>query len=233
MFVDFFSINTLFLHIPIGEGGYNLSYIEAIGTICGLLCIGLASLEKTINYLFGLINVTLFAIIFFQINLYSSLLLQIFFFCANIYGWYAWSKQTESHEHELRIRWLSAPALISWIVICAIGIFLLTRYIDPVFGYLTKIAVNGLQALHFNVSQPTLAPDPYPFWDAAMTILSIAAMILMTRKYVENWFLWGAINIISIVIYALQGVYVMSLEYVILFFIAVFGAISWIKSAKS
>ena len=34
---------------------------------------------KTINYLFGLINVTLFAVIFFQIQLYANLLLQIFF----------------------------------------------------------------------------------------------------------------------------------------------------------
>lgn len=34
--------------------------------------------EKIANYAFGLINVTLFAIIFFQIQLYASLLLQIF-----------------------------------------------------------------------------------------------------------------------------------------------------------
>lgn len=34
---------------------------------------------KIINYLFGLINVTLFAVIFFQIQLYASLLLQLFF----------------------------------------------------------------------------------------------------------------------------------------------------------
>jgi nicotinamide mononucleotide transporter len=49
---------------------------------------------KISNYAFGLINVTLFAIIFFQIQLYASLLLQLFFFAANIYGWYAWSRQT-------------------------------------------------------------------------------------------------------------------------------------------
>ncbi len=66
------------VHIPIGAGGYDLSWIEAVGTIAGLLCIGLASLEKISNYFFGLINVTLFGIIFFQIQLYASLLLQVF-----------------------------------------------------------------------------------------------------------------------------------------------------------
>ena len=92
--MDFFSTQNILVHIPIGAGGYDLSWIEAVGTLAGLLCIWLASLEKISNYAFGLINVTLFAIIFFQIQLYASLLLQLFFFAANIYGWYAWSRQT-------------------------------------------------------------------------------------------------------------------------------------------
>ena len=33
-----------------------------------------------------------------------------------------------------------------------------------------------------------------------MMVLSIAAMVLMTRKYVENWLLWVIINVISVVI---------------------------------
>ena len=59
--MDFFSINNVMVNIPLGEGGYALSWIEAIGTVFGLLCIWCASREKIINYLFGLINVTLFA----------------------------------------------------------------------------------------------------------------------------------------------------------------------------
>lgn len=38
-----------------------------------------------------------------------------------------------------------------------------------------------------------------------MLVLSIAAMVLMTRKYVENWLLWVLIDVISVVIYAVQG----------------------------
>ncbi len=77
--MDFFSTHNILVHIPLGAGGYDLSWIEAIGTLAGLLCIWFASLEKIINYPFGLINVTLFAVIFFQIQLYASLLLQLFF----------------------------------------------------------------------------------------------------------------------------------------------------------
>ncbi|EJF31879.1 MULTISPECIES: nicotinamide riboside transporter PnuC [Enterobacteriaceae] len=230
--MDFFSTQNILVHIPIGGGGYDLSWIEAVGTLAGLLCIWLASLEKIGNYAFGLINVTLFAIIFFQIQLYASLLLQLFFFVANIYGWYAWSRQSSNHQSLLQIRWLPLPKAIAWLVIIVAAIGLMTLFIDPVFAFLTRVAVSVMQSLGLNVTLPELQPDAYPFWDSCMMVLSIVAMILMTRKYVENWLLWTVINVISVVIFALQGVYAMSLEYLILTFIALNGSRMWINSAR-
>ncbi|HCR3983641.1 TPA: nicotinamide riboside transporter PnuC [Kluyvera ascorbata] len=230
--MDFFSTQNILVHIPLGAGGYDLSWIEAVGTIAGLLCIWLASLEKIVNYLFGLINVTLFAIIFFQIQLYASLLLQLFFFAANLYGWYAWSRQTSQNEAELQIRWLPLPKALSWLAACVVAIALMTFYIDPVFAVLTRVAVNVMQGLGMNVVMPTLQPDAFPFWDSSMMVLSIAAMVLMTRKYVENWLLWVIINVISVAIFTLQGVYAMALEYLILTFIALNGSRMWMNSAR-
>ncbi|MDA8492826.1 nicotinamide riboside transporter PnuC [Kluyvera georgiana] len=230
--MDFFSTQNILVHIPLGAGGYDLSWIEAVGTIAGLLCIWLASLEKIVNYLFGLINVTLFAIIFFQIQLYASLLLQLFFFAANIYGWYAWSRQTSQNEAELQIRWLPLPKALAWLAACVVAIALMILYIDPVFSVLTQVAVNVMQRLGMNVVMPTLQPDAFPFWDSSMMVLSIAAMVLMTRKYVENWLLWVIINVISVAIFTLQGVYAMALEYLILTFIALNGSRMWMNSAR-
>ncbi|ELW8246156.1 nicotinamide riboside transporter PnuC [Yersinia enterocolitica] len=229
--MDFFSTSNILVHIPLGTGGYDLSWIEAIGTLFGLLCIWFASKEKIINYLFGLINVTLFAVIFFQIQLYASLLLQLFFFVANIYGWYAWSKQTPDNQAELKVRWLSLPKALVWGVVCVAGIALMTLHIDTVFAWLTRAAVTVMQGLGANVQMPELQPDAFPFWDSTMMILSIVAMILMTRKYVENWLIWVIIDVISVAIFAYQGVYAMALEYVILTLIALNGSWLWIKSA--
>lgn len=168
----------------------------------------------------------------FQIQLYASLLLQIFFFAANIYGWNAWSRTISNHQAELQIRWLPLSKALIWLAICIVAITLMTVYIDPVFATLTSLAVSLMQALGLSVTMPELQPDAFPFWDACMTILSIVAMILMTRKYVENWLLWLIINIISIVIFALQGVYAMSLEYLLLTFIAFNGSRVWMKRAR-
>lgn len=230
--MDFFSTQNILVHIPLGTGGYDLSWIEAVGTVAGLLCIWLASLEKIINYAFGLINVVLFAIIFFQIQLYASLLLQLFFFIANLYGWYAWSRQSGENEALLQIRWLPLPKALLWLAACVGAIALMTRFIDPVFAFLTGTAVAVMQAAGLHVAMPPLQPDAFPFWDSCMMVLSIAAMILMTRKYVENWLLWVLIDIISIAIFAQQGVYAMALEYLLLTFIALNGSRIWINSAR-
>ncbi|EPM6146864.1 nicotinamide riboside transporter PnuC, partial [Salmonella enterica subsp. enterica serovar Cerro] len=116
--------------------------------------------------------------------------------------------------------------------ICIIAILLMTWFIDPVFAMLTRVMLALLQTVGMQVAMPELQPDAFPFWDSTMLVLSIAAMVLMTRKYVENWLLWVIIDVISVVIYAVQGVYAMSLEYVLLTAIALMGSYSWIKSAQ-
>lgn len=226
-----FDINNTLVNIPIG-GGYAMSWIEAIGTAFGLLCIWYASKEKTINYPFGLLNVSLFAIIFFQIQLYGLLLLQLFFFCANLYGWYAWTRPTSAAGDRLVVRWLSRQKQVVTVAVCTLAIALMTIYIDPFFLALATLAVDGLNLFGAGLAQPELAPDAFPFWDSTMTVLSVVAQILMTRKYVENWILWVVINIISIGIYAAQGVYALAIEYAILLFIAINGTRHWINTAK-
>ncbi|EBS8366349.1 nicotinamide riboside transporter PnuC [Salmonella enterica subsp. diarizonae serovar 50:z:-] len=164
--------------------------------------------------------------------MYASLLLQVFFFAANIYGWYAWSRQNDAQEAALKVRWLSRQQTWRLGGICIIAILLMTWFIDPVFAMLTRVMLALLQTVGIQVAMPELQPDAFPFWDSTMLVLSIAAMVLMTRKYVENWLLWVIIDVISVVIYAVQGVYAMSLEYVLLTAIALMGSYSWIKSAQ-
>lgn len=133
---------------------------------------------------------------------------------------------------ELQIRWLPRSKALGWLAACVVAIGLLTLFINPFFAFLTRIAVSLMQALGLQVTMPELQPDAFPFWDSCMTVLSVVAMILMTRKYVENWLLWVIVNVISVVIFARQGVYAMSLEYLLLTFIALNGSRMWINSAR-
>lgn len=96
------------------------------------------------------------------------------------------SRQTSQNEAELKIRWLPLPKALSWLVVCVVSIGLMTVFINPVFAFLTRVAVMIMQALGLQVVMPELQPDAFPFWDSCMMVLSIVAMILMTRKYVET-----------------------------------------------
>ncbi|MFZ4833626.1 nicotinamide riboside transporter PnuC [Rouxiella sp. Mn2063] len=230
--LSFFSIHNIMVSIPFGTEAYQLSWIEAVGTLFGLLNIWLASREKTINYLFGLLNVTLFTAIFFQIQLYASMMLQVFFFVANVVGWIIWYKDDQKETSEIKIRWLSLEKFIITAVISVGFIALMTFKINAIFSMLTDFAFWLLSKLGINATEPTLIPDSYPLSDSTILVLSIVATVLMIKKYVENWIIWCALDVISVVLYAVQGVYVMSLEYLILIGIAGFGSWAWIKSAK-
>ncbi len=117
-------------------------------------------------------------------------------------------------------------------MVCVVAIGLMSLFINPVFAVLTRIAIGIMQGMGLSVVMPELQPDAFPLWDSTMLVLSIAAMVLMTRKYVENWLLWVVIDVISVVIYAIQGVYAMSLEYILLTVIALMGSFAWINSAR-
>ncbi len=105
----------------------------------------------------------------------------------------------------MKIRWLPLPKALSWLAVCVVSIGLMTVFINPVFAFLTRVAATIMQALGLQVVMPELQPDAFPFWDSCMMVLSIVAMILMTRKYVENWLLWVIINVISVVIFCTSG----------------------------
>ncbi len=119
------------------------------GTIAGLLYLA-GELEK-ITHAFGLVNVTLFAIIFFQIQLYASLLLQLFF-CRQRLRLVCMVATAATMRLSCRSAGRRAKRWAGWRPAVAIG--LLTLFINPFFAFLTRIAVSLMQALGLQVTMP-------------------------------------------------------------------------------
>jgi nicotinamide mononucleotide transporter len=225
---DYFNVHTTLVHIPLGRGGYDLSWIEAVGTAFCLPCIWLASRERIENFPFGVVNASCFAVIFFQIQLYASLLLQIYFVAANIYGWCCWGRGASQASDSLHVRWMLArPRAIAGMT-CAAAIAIMTWRIDALFREISAMMV------HLGAPSPGAIPsDPYPFWDSAILVLQVAAMILMARKFVESWILWTFTYALGTIIYFEQGVLVMALENIVLTMISLGGLMNWMAAAKS
>lgn len=205
-FSSIFDINTIAFVLL----DYPLSWIELIGTVFGLITVYLASRENILTWPTGLINVAFFFFLFYQVNLYSDMVLQVYFFIMSLYGWYYWkTKANQQAVTSLSHNWQKKYAIILVLTSAALGLLM-----SNIHNYF-----------------PTLftTPAAFPFADAFTTVASIMATILLARKVLENWYLWIAVDIVSILLYSLKGIYLVAIEYFVFLIICIFGLIKWRK----
>jgi len=195
--------------------GYPLSYVELIGTISGLLSVWFATKQNIWTWPIGLINVIFFFAIFYQVQLYSDMLLQIFFFVASIYGWIIWNKEIKADEP---VALLSIRSRIKFALLMAIMTIGLGLLISQIHLLLPDIFSN---------------PAAFPFADAFTTVASIMATIFMAKRYLESWILWILVDIVSIIIYSLKQILFVSFEYGIFLILATLGFILWNNTLKN
>ncbi|MGL4668771.1 MAG: nicotinamide riboside transporter PnuC [Saezia sp.] len=196
---------------------YPMSYVECIGTLFGLLTVYWAARANIWTWPAGIVNEIFFFAIFFQVQLYANMLLQVIFFITTLYGWYIWKTARNSKNGPLCVTFLT----IRKTLIIAALIALCSAF----FGYLVA---------HLHVLLPHAFPQEaaHPYADATVMSISIAATILLARKKVQSWLLWIINNIICIALYLMQGIYFIAIEYIIFLLIASFGLYQWQKLAK-
>jgi len=194
---------------------YPLSYIELIGTVFGLIAVWLATRQKIISWPLGLINVSCFFGLFYQVHLYSGMFLQAFFFVTNIYGWFVWRRQLTNNEKP------STLSLKSRYGLTAISILL-----TIVVGYL-------VQKLPVYYPETFTQPASQPYFDAFIAIASITGQILLTRRISENWFVWLIVNTVSVFVFFRQGLYLLTVEYVLFLLLSIKGIVDWKKAVAA
>lgn len=201
--------------------GYPMSYVEFFGTLAGLIAVWLSARAHVVSWPLGIINVVLLFFLFYQIQLYPDMLLQVFFLTTNIIGWWRW-KNPEAFEsnqkNELQVSRLT--------------------YKEKLFGAGTVIAgtiLIGLAAARLHLWFPLMfsRPGSFPMADSFVTITSILAQYWMVHKKAECWLLWLAADIVATMLYFVKDVKFLSLEYLVFCFIAMHGYLVWRKEEKS
>ena len=216
--VFLFDVNSIMWNIP--WFNYPMSWCEFLGTVFGLWCVWLTAKEKILSWPIGLVNVIFFLFVFWQVRLYSDVLLQIYFFGTGLYGWWKWQNPNPLEARtvaEMKVTMNSGKVNFQMF-----GLILL---LTALLGYFMD---------HANVLMPSVFPEQasYPYWDASTSIMSLFAQWLLTKKRLESWMLWVTADLIDMNLYHLKGVQLISIEYVIFLFIAIYGLVSWYKSWK-
>ena len=215
--MNFFDIDNIFFEVL----SYPMSYLEFFGTLAGGIAIWLSAKAIVWSWPIGIISVFLLFFLFYQIQLYPDMFLQVFFFVTNVVGWWRWThpkKFEEDRKHELRVSYLRSKQFLLISILGITGTFLL-----------------GSLAENIHEIFPELFPQPsaFPYLDSFVTVMSIITTFLMINKKVECWIIWILIDIIATYMYFVKGVKFLALEYLLFCFIASFGLWNWIREYRS
>lgn len=206
-----FSVDTVFFTLL----GYPMSYIEFFGTMLYLCSVWLIARRHMLTWPIGIVSVLLYMALFYQIQLYSDALEQVYYLGASVYGWWYWSRPQQEPSDVARVSYSSKQALLFWVGITLVLSLLLGSIMSRIHMW-----------------APTLFSEAasYPYLDALTTVMSFVAMWLMARKHIESWIYWIIVDVIGIGLYFVKDVKFISLLYVFLLIIAIKGWIYWSRN---
>jgi len=183
-----------------------LDMTEVFGFISGGLCVWLTVKENIWNWPIGIANNVFFIVLFWNSHLYADMGLQIVYIVLSVLGWYWWLKggkgKTELPVSRASVRTLAVLTVLG--VVCTYGMMLYLRTIS----------------------------DTAPFLDALTTVMSLIAQYLLTKKYIENWFVWLSADVIYIGLYIYKGLYLTGILYALFFLMCIAGYRAWKKSMQ-
>ena len=210
--LKYLSVDTVVVTI----GSYPLSWIELVGTALYFLSVWLIARKNMLTWPVGIVSVILYGILFYQIRLYSDTIEQVYYLGVSVYGWIAW-KKSQSHEPTVRSSFSRPGPAALWAA----------ATLAAAFG-----AGQAVSRLHRWL--PTLFPvaASFPFLDALTTVMSFVAMFLMTRRRTESWIYWIVVDVIGIGLYWVKEVRFISLQYVVLLGMAIYGFVHWLRAER-
>ena len=150
----------------------------------------------------------LYGLLFANSKLYGEAGLQVFFIVIAAWGWWQWRFGTQDGGAPLVVRHLegSARAALSALTLAA----------WPLLGWLLDHATDS----------------DVPYLDAFPTAFSITGQWLLGRKYVENWPTWVMVNVVSVALFAVKGLWLTALLYALFTLMALAGWRAWSRMAK-
>jgi nicotinamide mononucleotide transporter len=192
-----------------------VSYVEFIGTVLGLISVFLAARANIFTWPTGIANAIFFLVIFYQIQLYSDMFLQMYFCGMGVYGWFTWKYKAEHHQSAIRTLSNTDRLRVAALIVAV-------------------VLVVGTLISKINLLLPSIFEKPasYPYIDTFIAISSVLAVILLARRIFETWVLWILVDITSIGLYSVKGVKLIALEFVIFLALAVLGILSWYRLWK-
>lgn len=181
-----------------------LTPLELVAALFILANVILAVKENIWNWPAGIIGVLLYLVVNWRAHLYANAWLQVFYFALSVHGWYEWLHGGKNKTE----RQISSATWRIWLATVIGG---------------AVLALPLWMILRHSGSSPVM--------DASTTAYSIVGQFLLNFKITENWIIWFVVDVIYVVIYIQQSLYVTAGLYAIFVVLCVKGYLDWRKTA--
>ncbi|MCU0377590.1 MAG: nicotinamide riboside transporter PnuC [Bacteroidales bacterium] len=192
--------------------------LELFGAVTGIIYVILEIRQNILLWPLGIITSAVYIWVFGQKGFYAGMVLQGYYVAISIYGWYKWHR----------------PKALT----------------DPPAGGSVSgasgnvISVDGRTALYCLLSALLLwvllwylldrwTDSPVPLWDGLITSLSVVATWMLTRKYLEQWYVWIVANSVAVIVYLKMGMFPTAALFMVYFVMAVIGVRAWKRKSAA
>ena len=197
--------------------------LEIIGTLVGLLYLWLEYRASIYLWIAGIIMPAVYIFVYYDAGLYADFGINIYYLGAAIYGWMMWKYGTFLRRKILRQK---APVQQvedrrtegqKELPITRMPV----RYLLPL-TVIFAAALLGIAWILVNFTDSNV-----PWLDSFTTAMSIIGMWMLARKYVEQWWAWIAVDVVSTGLYIYKGLDFTAGLYGLYTIIAIFGYFKW------
>jgi nicotinamide mononucleotide transporter len=183
---------------------HGMDPMELLGFATGGVCVWLAARENIWNWPIGLANNIFYLVVFWRAGLYADSGLQVFYFAIGVYGWWMWARGGLGHRE------LPATNI-------------------PAAQSMLMLVVTVLSAALLYIGLRRYTNSTVPLGDAITTAMSLVAQYLLGRKWLENWLVWIAADVVYVGLYGYKHLYLTALLYAIFIAMCIAGYRTWKK----
>ena len=166
------------------------SWLSLVSGCLGVCSVCMAAQRKIGTYLFGFGQVLTYTYLCWEQRFYGEVMINAYYFCTMIYGVYVWKSRMSDGTEGVVV-----PRSLSLRTLCLI------------------VSVTFACAWLTGWGLASLTDDTQPYLDAFTTVPALVAQVLMILVYREHWFVWLAVDILSVLLWLRAGDYCMAAQY--------------------
>lgn len=182
--------------------------LQLVGIALGLLYLWLEYRAHIGLWIVGLIMPLVHGVLYYKAGLYADCAMNGYFVLAGLYGLAAWHRAPNRRGGG--------------------------RIAQTPRGMLLQIFVVGLTVqAGIYILLTALTNSTVPYWDSLTTALSVAAMWMLSRKYLEQWLVWLAVDVLTVGLYIYKGIPFTAGLYALYAVLAVGGYLRWRRMMRA